>query len=148
MTTDEAFDPDVAADIRRRFDQSPVCGFFGFEIERLSYGRITLALPVKPEFGHQPGFFQGAIMGAIADYAGSYAAYTRIPPQWERLTLDYTLKFIAPAFGERLIARGQALGPARTIVTSQVTILVRREGEEHLCATALVTTRQTPPKAR
>jgi uncharacterized protein (TIGR00369 family) len=133
------------AEVRRRFAQSPVCGFFGFEVVEVGQGTITLALPVKPEFGHAPGFFQGAIIGAIADYAGSYAAYTLIPDDWNRLTLDYTLKFLAPARGDRLIGRGRVITAGRTLSTCQADMSVVRGGTEHLCATALVSVRHTPP---
>jgi uncharacterized protein (TIGR00369 family) len=139
--------PDFAADVRRRFAASPVCGFFGFELEDVTAGAITLALPCKPEFAHAPGFFQGAIIGAVADYAGSYAAYTLIPDDWSRLTLDYTLKFLAPARGERLIGRGRVLAHGNTLSNCAADLFVLRDGAEHLCATALATVRHTPPRA-
>lgn len=146
MSSYQPQDPDYQADVRRRFADSPVCRFYGFEVEDVGPGTITLALPCKPEFGHRPGFFQGTIMGAIADYAGSFACYTLIPRAWQRLTLDYTLKFLDRAEGSRLIARGRVLSAARTISNAQVELFVLRDGEEHLCATALVTTRHTAPR--
>ena len=135
--------PDFDADVRRRFAASPVCGFFGFQVVSVGQGEIVLALPLKPEFGHAPGFFQGSIVGALAEYAGSYAAYTLLPEDRSRLTLDYTLKFLAPARGERLIGRGRALTHGRTLSTCAADITVLREEREHLCATALVTVRHT-----
>ena len=140
-------DPGYAEDLRRRLAESPVSRFFGFEVLEIGPGIVTLALPCKPEFGHRPGWFQGAIIGAIADYAGSFACYTLIPAAWQRLTLDYTLKFLAPARGERLIARGQVLSSARTISVGEANLFVLRDGAEHHCAVALLTTRHTPPKA-
>ena len=146
MTAFVSRNPDFEADVRRRFAASPVCGFFGFEVEEVTAGAITLALPVKPEFGHAPGFFQGTIIGAVAEYAGSYAAYTLIPADWSRLTLDYTLKFLAPARGERLIGRGRVLSHGNSLSNCAADLFVVRDGEEHLCATALVTVRHTPPR--
>jgi|HubBroStandDraft_6_1064221.scaffolds.fasta_scaffold1726276_2 uncharacterized protein (TIGR00369 family) len=138
--------PDYDADLRRRFLDSPVCRFFGFEVEEVLPGSVTLALPCKPEFGHRPGYFQGTIIGAIADYAGSFACYTLIPADWQRLTLDYTLKFLNPAHGERLTACGRVLSQARTISVAAVDMFVLRDAATHLCATALVTTRHTAPR--
>lgn len=138
-------DPGFAADLRRRLAGSPVSRLFGFEVVEIGPGTITLALPGRPEFGHRPGWFQGAIIGAIADYAGSFACYTLIPADWQRLTLDFTLKFLYPAQGERLIARGRVLSAANTISVAAADMYVLREGAEQLCATALVTTRHTPP---
>ena len=140
-------DPNFGADVRRRFAASPVCGFFGFEVEAVRPGGITLALPLKPEFGHAPGFFQGTIVWAVAEYAGSYAAYTLLPPDWSRLTLDLTLKFLGPARGERLIGRGRVLSHGETLSTCAADMFVVRDDREHHCATALVSVRHTPPKA-
>ena len=145
MTSWTPRDPDFQADVRRRFAASPVCGFFGFEVKAVEPGEITLALPLKPELGHAPGFFQGSIVGAVAEYAGSYAAYTLLPADWSRLTLDYTLKFLGPARGERLIGKGRVLAHGRTLSNCAADLFVLRDGAEHLCATALVTVRHTPP---
>jgi uncharacterized protein (TIGR00369 family) len=139
--------PRMEADVRRRFADSPVCRFFGFEVEEVAAGAITLALPLRPEFGHAPGYFQGTIVGAVADYAGSYAAYTLIPDDWSRLTLDYTLKFLSPARGERLVGRGRVISHGATLSTCAAEMSVLREGGEHLCATALLSVRHTPPKS-
>jgi uncharacterized protein (TIGR00369 family) len=147
MTAFTPADPDFEADVRRRFAASPVCAFFGFEVVEVAPGAITLALPQRPEFGHAAGFFQATIIGAIADYAGSYAAYTLIAPEWSRVTLDYTLKFLAPARGDRLIGKGRVLSAGRTLSTCAADVFVERDGTEHLCATALVTVRHTPPAA-
>ncbi len=145
MNAGQLRNPDYMADVHRRFSESPVCRFFGFEVMEVAPGTVSLALPCRPEFGHRPGYFQGAIIGAIADYAGSFACYTLIPADWRRLTLDYTLKFLNPAQGEKLIARGRVLSTANTISVASAEMFVLREGRERLCATALVTTRHTAP---
>lgn len=136
----------LAEQIRRRIAESPVCRFFGFEVLEVGEGSIALALPGKPEFGHRPGYFQGAIIGAIADHAGSLACVTLSAPGWIDLTLDYTLKFLDRAEGVRLIARARVVAPGATIRVAAADIFVVREGRERLCATALITTRSSPPK--
>jgi uncharacterized protein (TIGR00369 family) len=140
--------PHYDADVRRRILASPVCAFFGFEVEAVGEGEITLALPVRPELGHVEGFFQGAIIGAMVDYAGSYAAYTLIHDDWNRLTLDFTVKFLAPARGQRLVGRGRVLSHGRSLSTTAVDIAVVDGGVETLCATGLATVRHTPARAR
>lgn len=146
MTAWTPQDPDFEADVRRRYAASPVCGFFGFEVEEVAPGAITLAIAVRSELGHAPGFFQGTIVAAIAEYAASYAAYTLIPADWSRLTLDLTLKFLAPARGERLVGRGRVLSHGKSLSHCAADMLVLRDGEEHPCATALVSVRHTAPR--
>lgn len=136
--------PTFEADVRRRISTSPVCGFFGFAVETVGEGEIGLSLAVRPELGHVEGFFQGAIVGAMVDYAGSYAAYTLIPDDWNRLTLDFTVKFLAPARGSRLLGRGRVLSAGRTLSTAAVDVLVEQDGAQTLCATGLVTVSHKP----
>jgi uncharacterized protein (TIGR00369 family) len=51
----------------------------------------------------------------IADSAGGYAAFTLMPADASVLTVEYKINMLAPARGERLIARGQVLKPGRTL---------------------------------
>lgn len=138
--------PTYEPDIRRRLAASPVRAFFGFETDAVRPGDITLSLAARPELGHLPGFFQGGILAAMADYAGSYAAYTLIPDDWDRLTVDFTIKFLAAAKGDRLLGRGRVLSPGRTLSHCAADLSVLRDGREHLCATALVTVRHIAPR--
>lgn len=83
-------------------------------------------------------------MGAIADYSGSFSNMTLQAPAWTCLTLDYTIKFLAPARGEVLIARGRTVSPGKTISVATSDIFVMQNGNEIGCATALITTRHAP----
>lgn len=138
--------PRFEADIRRRISASPVCDFFGFEVEAVGEGEIVLGLAIRTELGHAEGFFQGAIIGAMVDYAGSYAAYTLIPDDWSRLTLDFTVKFLAPARGSRLVGRGRVLSAGRSLSTTAVDVLVVDGRLDTLCATGLVSVSHKPPQ--
>jgi uncharacterized protein (TIGR00369 family) len=132
--------------IRAQLQSSPVFRFFGFAIDEVTAGNSALSTPARTEFGHRPGFFQGAIMGAIADYSGAIANMTLAPADWTCLTLDYTIKFLAPACGARLIGRGRTISAGTTICVAISEIFVERDGAETLCATALVTTRHAPAR--
>lgn len=139
--------PAFEADIRSHLDTSPVLRFFGFVFDSVDPGAVTLSANLRPELGHRSGYFQGAIMGAIADYSGSFSNMTLQAPAWICLTLDYTIKFLAPAEGERLIARGRTISAGRTVCVAKSDIFVVRSGGEILCATALITTRHAPAQA-
>ncbi len=144
-----AFTPvesDFDAVIRARLANSVVARHFGFVVEEVGAGSIVLRLDGRAEYGHRPGFFQGAIIAAMADYAGSFAAYTLVGRDWNLLTLDLALKYLAPAEGEALVGRGRTLSAGRTLSTTQTDIFARMAGEERLCATALVSVRHTPPR--
>jgi acyl-coenzyme A thioesterase PaaI-like protein len=69
-----------------------------------------------------------------------------LPDGWGGATADYTIKLLAPAGGERLVARGRLIQFGRTLSVAAAEVFSVRDGRETLCATALITAR-TFPKA-
>jgi uncharacterized protein (TIGR00369 family) len=61
----------------------------------------------------------GGIVGTIADSAAGYAAMTVVPASASVLTVEYKLNLVAPADGQRLIARGQVVRPGRTLIVTK-----------------------------
>jgi acyl-coenzyme A thioesterase PaaI-like protein len=51
----------------------------------------------------------------LADMAAACAGATMLPDGWAASTIDYTLKLLAPAAGEKLVARGRILRSDRTL---------------------------------
>jgi acyl-coenzyme A thioesterase PaaI-like protein len=75
--------------------------------------------------------------------AAACASATLLPDGWTASTVDYTLKLLVPADGEKLIARGRALRSGRTLSVAAADVFSVRDGKETLCATALTTTRNS-----
>ena len=97
---------------------------------------------------HVPGAFQAGPIGCLADFTGASAAVSLLPPGTAAATVDLTVKLLAEARGEALIATGRAFSPARTITVAAVDIDVVTTQGRSLCATALVTIRvRRPPLA-
>ena len=57
------------------------------------------------------------------------------------MTLDHHVKFLAAAAGEKLVARGRTISAGRTVSVGAADVYAVRDGQETLCATALVTVR-------
>jgi acyl-coenzyme A thioesterase PaaI-like protein len=55
----------------------------------------------------------------IADSAAGYVAMTMVPAGDSVLTVQFKLNLLAPADGERLIARGQVVRPGRTLIVTK-----------------------------
>jgi acyl-coenzyme A thioesterase PaaI-like protein len=68
-----------------------------------------------------------------------------LPAGWGGATADYTIKLLAPAGGEKLVARGRVIQPGRTLSVAAADVFAVRAGRETLCATALITARIFPP---
>ena len=82
----------------------------------------------------QHGFVHGGGVGMIADAAAGFAAMTMTPPGTSVLTVEYKLNFLAPADGEKLIARGQVVRQGRTLIVTKAEVFVVKKEAEALCA--------------
>ena len=101
-------DPGYAERVRASFGLQQAMGLIGAELAVVEPGYTEIHLPFKPEISQQHGFIHGGVVGMIADSAAGYAANTLTPADTSVLTVEYKLNLVAPADGERLVARGEA----------------------------------------
>ena len=73
---------------------------------------------LAPRLSHTPGAFQASPIGALADFTGASAAMSTQPTRPPAITVDYTLKLLAEARGDELIARAHVLRAGGLTVTS------------------------------
>ncbi len=130
---------DFEARVRDSFARQGAMALIGARLERVEPGAVDIAVDFRPEVSQQHGFFHGGIVGTIADSAGGYAAFSLMPDDATVLTVEYKINLIAPADGERLIARGRVIKPGRTLTVAHVDVYVHRDGHDHNCATMLQT---------
>jgi acyl-coenzyme A thioesterase PaaI-like protein len=50
------------------------------------------------------------------------------------LTVEYKINLVAPADGEKLIARGQVVRAGRTLIVTKAEVFAVKKGQEILCA--------------
>lgn len=134
-------DPDFAAAVRRNTLGMPIARMFGVEFSVVEPGRIEAVLPYREDLGYKAGHFQGVAVSAVAYFAATSAIGTLLPADWVAMTLDQTVKFLAPAAGERLVARGRTVSMGRSVGVGAADVFAVRDGRETLCATAMVTSR-------
>ncbi|MEA5162310.1 PaaI family thioesterase [Cereibacter johrii] len=97
-------------------------------------GRTEIHLPHWDGIEQQHGFIHGGVVGMIADSAAGYAAMTLVPADASVLTVEYKMNLMAPAEGERLIARGEVVRAGRTLIVTRAEVLALRDGSEWPCA--------------
>ncbi len=131
--------PLFEARTRDSFSRQGFMTFIGARMGRVAPGFCEIIVPFQPELAQQHGYFHGGVVGAIADNAGAYAAFTLLPEDTTVLTVEYKMNLLAPGSGDQLIARGRTLRAGRSLSVSQVDVFVTTTGIEQLCATALVT---------
>lgn len=105
-----------------------------FEITKFGKSGVDLYVDHRPELGHIPGWFQGTVITAIAEYAGALSGIASLPAGRMSATVDQHIKFIGQARGEKLIARGHVIKPSLTLIACEADVFVEREGKEHLIA--------------
>lgn len=135
----QARDPDFEQRVRDSFARQQVMAFLGAALEDVAPGHVQISLPYRPELSQQHGFFHGGIVGTIADSAAGYSGYTLMPADASVLTVEYKLNLMAPADGDRLIARGRVIRPGRNLVITEANVFIEKDGEERQCAVLLQT---------
>lgn len=138
-TTFTARDPGYEQRVRDSFARQQVMSFLGAALDDVAPGYTQISLPYRPELSQQHGFFHGGIVGTIADSAAGYAGYTLMAADASVLTVEYKLNLIAPADGDRLIARGKVIRPGKNLVVAEADVFVSRNGADRQCAVLLQT---------
>ena len=129
--------PEFAAVVRASFARQGLMRALGIELADIGPGTCVLEAAAHSSLTQQQGFFHGALIGAMLDCAGGYAAYSLMPPGTDVLTTEYKVNFVAAAEGERLITRGRVIKPGRKLTVASAEAFCRRDGEETLCAVLL-----------
>ena len=133
--------PDFAQAVTDVVLSMPAAKHLGFSFGRIEPGTAEIIQPWREELSQHSGFFQGGVLGSLADFAAGSAAGTLLPAGWVNMTVDYTVKLLAPAKGEKVIARGRTVKAGHTTTVAAAELYSVTDGEETLCATALVTMR-------
>lgn len=127
-------DPNFVEKIRQSFTHQGVMKHLGASLTIIGTGFVEIRLPFSEACAQQHGFFHGGIIATAADSASGYATYTVLEPDEECLSAEFKINFLSPARGDTLIARGSVLKTGRTLVVTEATVSVLRDGEEHECA--------------
>jgi uncharacterized protein (TIGR00369 family) len=131
--------PDFAARVRDSFGRQKAMATIGARLAAVRPGEVEIELGFRDDLTQQHGFVHGGLVGMIADNACGYAAFSLMPAGATVLPVEYKLNFLAPAEGERLVARGRVVRPGRTLTIAEADVFAIKGGGEVLVATALAT---------
>ncbi len=124
----------------------PIVQHLGINVEHVEAGHARLAMPYRRELSHaDDGTFQGSAVGALANFAAGAASAALLPDGGRVMTVDFTVKLVAPARGSMLVADARTLRPGRTLMTGVVEVHAVEGGDRLLCAWALGGLRVIPP---
>src|SRR5690349_22665135 len=128
-----AEDAEFASRVRESFSRQGLMKHLGAELVELTAGHATIRVPFRVELTQQHGYFHAGVSGAIADSACGYAAYTLMPADSSVLTVEYKLNLLAPAAGEKLVARARVMRSGKTLKICTGDVYVHKNGDEIHC---------------
>ena len=134
-----ARDPHFERRVRDSFARQGFLRHCGVTVDAVAPGHVELSVGRAATLTQQHGFFHGGLIATLADTAAGYAALSLMRPDAGVLSVEFKLNFIAPARGERLVARGRVIRPGRTLTICRADIeTIDGEGASEV-ATALLT---------
>lgn len=97
------------------FRRQQLLATLGARLVRVEDGEVDIELPWSEAIQQQHGFAHAGAIATIADSACGYACLTRMPEGSAVLSVEFKINLLAPAVGERFVARGRAARVGRTI---------------------------------
>lgn len=125
--------------MRASFARQQFMATIGAELVHVAAGAVDIELPIVESLGQQNGFVHAGVVAGVTDSACGYAAATLMDADVDVLTAEFKINLLAPAQGERLVARGRVLRAGRTLTVCRGEAFAVAGGEDHLIATMLAT---------
>ncbi|MFU8896987.1 MAG: PaaI family thioesterase [Gammaproteobacteria bacterium] len=132
-------DPDFAARVRASFARQQLMHTLGVELARIAAGECELEMPFDAAFAQQHGFLHAGTLTSVVDSACGYAALSLMAPGAAVMSVEFKVNLLAPAAGERLIARARVVRSGRTLTVVAGEGFMRTGAEERHVFTMLAT---------
>ena len=84
-------------------------GSAGITVMLAEPGHVHLGIDRRDDLLQFKGYFHGGVISGLADLAAGGAVATMLPPGRGVVTISLHVNFLAPARGERLVARGSVV---------------------------------------
>jgi uncharacterized protein (TIGR00369 family) len=139
MTAFKPRDPDWDSKVRASFARQTIMETIGARIAALRPGHCEIELPYRADLCQQHGYLHAGITTTIADSAGGYAAFSLMPPGASVLTVEFKVNLMAPAAGDRFLARGKVIKPGRTLLVVEAEVVAEEQGGQKPVAQMLAT---------
>jgi uncharacterized protein (TIGR00369 family) len=130
-------DPNFRERVRSSFTRQGMMGTIGATLVSVEPGAVEIALVPAPAISQQHGFVHAGAVAAIADTAAGYAALTLMAPGAGVLTTEFKINLVAPAAGDRLVARGRVIRAGRTLTLAQAEVFAEEKLVAFLTATLM-----------
>jgi uncharacterized protein (TIGR00369 family) len=120
--------------IRSSFAKQGLMTTLGATLGDIAPGRVEIVIRPHAAISQQHGFVHAGAVSAIADSAAGYSALSLMPAGRGVLTTEYKINLLAPAVGDRIVARGRVVKAGRTLTLAQTEVFAESGGTERLVA--------------
>lgn len=130
MNSFTPLDPDFRKRVHMSFGLQQFMKTLGATLESVEAGFVEIHLPISAAITQQHGFVHAGAVASIADSACGYAAFSLMPADAGVLAVEFKINLMAPAKGEKLIARGRVIRAGRTLSVCQADVVAVVGGSE------------------
>jgi uncharacterized protein (TIGR00369 family) len=126
--------PVKAAEALAIFNGQGAMRMLGARVVEIDDGIAEFELDFRDELSQQAGYFHAGVVSTLIDTAGGCAGFTQMPEGSDVLTVEFKINLLAPAHGEKIVARGEVIKSGRTLTITQGKVFVYKNGGATLCA--------------
>jgi uncharacterized protein (TIGR00369 family) len=132
-------DADYEARVRASFARQRVMATIGATLARVAPGEVEIELQFREDLTQQHGYLHAGIVAAVVDSACGYAALTLAHAGAEVVSIEFKLNLLAPAVGERFVARARVKRAGRNVTVCTGDLFALTGDSEKVVATMLAT---------
>ena len=125
--------------VRASFARQGLLATLGARLARVASGEVDVELAFDERLTQQHGYLHAGALTATLDSACGYAALTLMPEEAAVLTVEFKVNLLAPAAGERFLARGRVVRAGRTLTVCRGDAIAFAAGEERHVVTMIAT---------
>jgi uncharacterized protein (TIGR00369 family) len=139
VTSHQPKDPNFEQRVRDSFAKQQFMATIGATLARVEPGEVDLSLEKRDALTQQHGFLHAGVLASAADSACGYAALSLMPTGAAVLSIEFKLNMLAPAKGDRFVARGRVIRAGRTVTVCWGEVASYVGDAERIVATMVAT---------
>ena len=119
--------------VRASFARQGLLATLGARVTHVASGEVDVELAFDERLTQQHGYLHAGALTAALDSACGYAALTLMPEETAVLTVEFKVNLLAPAAGERFLARGRVVRAGRALTVCRGdAVAFAGDQEQHL----------------
>jgi uncharacterized protein (TIGR00369 family) len=132
-------DPNFESRVRASFDKQHFMATIGAKLVRVAAGEVDIEVATRDDLHQQHGFLHAGVVSSAADSACGYAALSLMPAGAAVLSIEFKTNLLAPATGDRIVARARVIRAGRTVTVCWADVIAFAGETERLVATMVGT---------